>query len=212
MIRINLLKPESKEFKEGPAAPGPEIKPKKAFPFATVFVLAIIAILAAGFFLQKRMVNQERDRLQAAQAEKKKLEYVVAKLAELEKQKAVFERKIGLISQLRAQKDSAVTILDELSKKLPDWVWLTEVSSQGQMIHIKGNALSNNLIADYIYNLESSPHFSTVNLISSAQKSGRGAQFLEFSLTLNYVLPEGALPPAQKPAAKATPKAKIKRR
>jgi type IV pilus assembly protein PilN len=208
MIRINLLKPESKEFREGPVAPGPEFKPKKAFPFTSVFALLIIIVLAAAFFLQKRMINQEKERLQAAQAEKKKLEYVIAKLDELGKQKAVFERKIGLINQLRALQDSAVTIMDELSRKLPDWVWLTEVSYQGQMIQIKGNALSNNLIADYIYNLESSPHLTNVNLISSAQRSGRSAQFLEFSMTLNYVLPEAAQPPPAKAAVKAKPKAK----
>ncbi|MGB7295268.1 MAG: PilN domain-containing protein [Candidatus Aminicenantales bacterium] len=210
MIRINLLKPESKEFREGPVVSGPEFRPKKAFPFTSVFVLLLIGVLAAGFFLQKRMINQEQERLQAAQAEKKKLEYVIAKLDELEKQKAVFVRKIGLIRQLRAQQDSAVTIMDELSKKLPDWVWLTELSSQGQMIQIKGNALSNNLIADYISNLESSPHLTNVNLISSTQKSGRSAQFLEFSLTLNYVLPEAAQSPPQEAAAK--PKAKAKKR
>jgi type IV pilus assembly protein PilN len=208
MIRINLLKPESKEFREGPVAPGPEFKAKKAFPLTSVFALFLIVILAAAFFLQKRMINQEKERLQTAQAEKKKLEYVIAKLDELEKQKAVFERKINLIHQLRAQQDSAVTIMDELSRKLPDWVWLTEVSSQGQMIQVKGNALSNNLIADYIYNLESSPHLANVNLISSTQKSGRGAQFLEFSMTLNYVLPEAAQPPPQKAAVKPKPKAK----
>ena len=210
MIRINLLKPESKEFREGPAAPGPEFRAKKAFPLTSIFILLLIAVLAAGFFLQKGLISRERDRLQTAQAEKKKLEYVVAKLAELENQKAVFERKISLINQLRAQKDSAVVILDELSKNLPDWVWLTEVSFQGQLIQIKGNALSNNLIADFIYNLENSAHFATVNLISSTQRTGRSAQFLEFSLTLNYVLPEGAQPP-QKPAAKPTPKAKTKK-
>ena len=210
MIRINLLKPESKEFREGPAAPGPEIRAKKAFPLTSIFILLLIAVLAAAFFLQKGMISRERDRLQTAQAEKKKLEYVIAKLAELENQKAVFERKISLINQLRAQKDSAVVILDELSKNLPDWVWLTEVSFQGQLIQIKGNALSNNLIADFIYNLENSAHFATVNLISSTQRTGRSAQFLEFSLTLNYVLPEGAQPP-QKPAAKPTPKAKTKK-
>jgi type IV pilus assembly protein PilN len=210
MIRINLLKPESKEFKEGPVAPGPEIRATKAFPFTSVFILLLIAILAVAFFLQKQMISRERDRLQTAQAEKKKLEYVVAKLAELEKQKAVFERKISLINQLRALQDSAVVVLDELSKSLPDWVWLTELSSQGQAIQIKGNALSNNLIADYIYNLENSPHFANVNLISSAQKTGRSAQYLEFSLTLNFVLPEAAQPP-QKPAAKPTAKPKVKK-
>jgi len=212
MIRINLLKPESKDLKEGPAVAGPETKAKKAFPLASIFAVALIAILAGAFFLQKRTINQEKDRLQTAQAEKKKLEYVVAKLAELESQKAVYERKIGLISQLQAQRDSAVNILDELSKKLPDWVWLTEVNCQGQMIQIKGNALSNNLVADYIYNLESSPHFAGVNLISSTQKSGRGTQYLEFSLTLSYVLPEGAMPAPQKATAKPTPKAKTKKR
>ena len=210
MIRINLLKPESKEFREGPAAPGPEIRAKKAFPLTSIFILLLIAVLAAAFFLQKGMISRERDRLQTAQAEKKKLEYVIAKLAELENQKAVFERKISLINQLRAQQDSAVVILDELSKNLPDWIWLTEVSFQGQLIQIKGNALSNNLIADFIYNLENSAHFATVNLISSTQRTGRSAQFLEFSLTLNYVLPEGAQPP-QKPAAKPTAKAKTKK-
>ncbi len=208
MIRINLLKPESKEFKEGPAAPGPEFVPKKPFPLTSVFVLALIVVLAAAFFLQKRMISQEQDRLQAAQAEKKKLEYVIAKLDELEKQKAVFERKIGLIRQLRALQDSAVTIMDELSKTLPDWVWLTEVSFQGQTIQIKGNALSNNLIADYIYNLENSPHLTTVNLISSTQRSVQNAQFLEFSMTLSYVLPEAAKPPPQKAAAKPKPTAR----
>jgi len=206
MIRINLLKPESKEFREAPVAPGPEFKARKAFPLTSIFILLLIAVLGAAFFLQKRMISQERDRLQTAQAEKKKLEYVVAKLAELEKQKAVYERKISLIRQLRAQQDSAVVVLDELSKSLPDWVWLTDLTSQGQAIQIKGNALSNNLIADYIYNLESSPHFADVNLISSTQRSGRGAQYMEFSLTLSYVLPEGAMPPPQKPAPK--PKAK----
>jgi type IV pilus assembly protein PilN len=198
MIRINLLKPESKEFREGPAVPGPEFKAKKPFPLTSVFAL----------LLQKKAISQEKDRLQAAQAEKKKLEYVIAKLDELSSQKAVFERKIGLIKQLRAQQDSAVVILDELSKRLPDWVWLTEVTYQGQMIQIKGNALSNNLIADYIYNLESSPHLSNVNLISSAQRTGRSAQFLEFSLTLNYLLPEAAQPPPQKAPVKPKPKAK----
>lgn len=209
MIRINLLKPESKEFKEGPAAPGPETRAKKAFPLTSVFILFLIALLAVAFFFQRGLISRERDRLQTAQAEKKKLEYVVAKLDELEKQKAVFERKISLISQLRAQQDSAVVILDELSKGLPDWVWLTDVSSQGQTIQIKGNALSNNLIADYIFNLENSPHFANVNLISSTQRTGRSAQYLEFSLTLNYVLPEGALP-AQKPV-QPKPKAKTKK-
>ncbi len=205
MIRINLLKPETKEIKEGPAVAGPEIKAPRVFPLTTVVILLIIGVLVVAFFLQRGAISQENSRLQAAQEEKSKLQYVVAKLTELENQKAVFEKKISLIRQLRALQGTPVEIMDELSKRLPEWVWLTDLAYQGQLITLKGNALSNNLIADYIANLENSPTFANVNLISSIQKTGRGAQYFEFSLTMNYVLPEGAAP-VEKPAAKTKPK------
>ncbi len=208
MIRINLLKPEAKEIREGPAVAGPVIRAKKPFPLTTIVVLLIFAVLAVAFFLQKQMISQEKNRLQTAQEEKAKLQYVIAKLAELEEQKAVFEKKINLITQLRAQQDGAVKIMDELSRKLPEWVWLTDVSYQAQLIQIKGNALSNNLIADYIYNLENSPIFTNVNLISSTQRTTKSTSFLEFSMTLNYVLPQSALPPP--PAQKPKPKPKTR--
>jgi Tfp pilus assembly protein PilN len=206
MIRINLLKPEAKEIKEGPPLPGPEVRAKKAFPLATVVILLIIAVLAAAFFLQKRMISQERTSLEAAQAEKTKLQYVTAKLDELEKQKGLYQRKIDLISELKAKQDTAVRIMDELSRRLPEWVWLTEVSFQGQLVQLRGNALSNNLIADYIFNLQNCPHFANINLVSSTQETSRNTQFLEFLLTLNYLLPQAAQP--QEQAAKPNPKAK----
>ncbi len=206
MIRINLLKPEAKEIREGPPLPGPEVRAKKAFPLTTLVILLIIGVLAAAFFLQKRMISQERNSLEAARAEKTKLQYVTAKLEELEKQKALFERKINLISELKVQQDTAVRIMDELSRRLPEWVWLTELSFQGQLIELRGNALSNNLIADYIFNLQNCPHFANINLVASTQETSRNTQFLEFSLTLNYLLPQAAQP--QEQAAKPKPKAK----
>lgn len=212
MIRINLLKPEVKDIREAPALAAPEVKVKRGFPLTTLVFILIIAALAAAFYLQRQMVSREKARLANAQQEKSRLQYVVAKLQELEQQKAVYEKKITLISQLRAQQDKAVNIMDELSRKLPEWVWLTELTCDGQNIQLKGNALSNNLIADYIYNLENSPHFDNVNLISSAQKSGRNTQYLEFSLTLSYRLPEAAQALLKKPAAKTKSSPQAKKR
>lgn len=196
MIRINLLKPETKEVREGPALPGPEIKVKKPFPVTGVVLVLIIAALAGAFFWQKRMIAREQSLLAAAQAEKEKLQYVTAKLEELSQQKALFERKIALITQLRGQQETAVRILDAVSRRLPDWVWLTDLNFDGQLIDIRGDALSNNLIADFIFNLRNYENFAGVNLISSAQKTVGGTQFMEFALTVNYRLPQAAVPPA----------------
>jgi type IV pilus assembly protein PilN len=200
MIRINLLKPESKEFKEGPALPGPEVKAKTAFPVTGVVAALIILVLAAAFFWQKAMIGKEQRLLTAAQAEKQKLQYVTAKLEELSQQKALFERKIALITQLRAQQETAVRIMDAVSRRLPDWVWLTDLNFDGQLVDVRGNALSNNLIADFIFNLRTYENFAGVNLISSAQKTVAGTQYMEFALTVNYKLPPAALPAAPAPA------------
>ena len=101
--------------------------------------------------------------------------------------------------------------MDELSKHLPDWTWLTEVGYENMIITVKGNALSNNLVADYIFNLENSPVFKNVNLISSTQKTGQTGpeQYLEFSLNMEFVLPPGAVaapPPAAVNAAQGVKK------
>ena len=189
MIRINLLKPERKEVGEKPVAPVPEFREKKQQPFAALIVLLALVAVVALYFYQRNALIKENTLLREAQAEKKSLQDVVVKLEELEKQKSLFERKIRVITQLQSRQENAVIIMDELSKHLPNWVWLTDLSFSAQEIAIKGRAVSNNLIADYIFNIEESPHFRNVNLISSTQRRVRNNQYLEFSLTATFIGP-----------------------
>jgi Tfp pilus assembly protein PilN len=189
MIRINLLKPERKEIGEAPVAQAPEFKEKRRQPYAAVIVLIALVAIVALFFYQKDALTKENNLLRDAQAEKKSLQDVVVKLEELEQQRNLFERKIRVITQLQSRQENAVIIMDELSKHLPNWIWLTELSFSTQEIQVKGRAVSNNLIADYIFNLEDSPYFRNVNLISSQQRRVRNNQYLEFSLTAIFVGP-----------------------
>jgi len=189
MIRINLLKPEKKELKEVPAFPTEEFKKaKKKLSIQQLAILGLIVVLALFFLTQRNALNKERNLLRIVQDEKSKLQDVSAKLNKLRKQKETFEMKINLISELRDHQSVAVNIMDELSKNIPEWVWLTEITYRAKKIQLTGRALSNNLIADYIANLEGSPYFENVNLISSSQKATRNNQFMEYSLTANVVL------------------------
>ncbi|UCC39139.1 MAG: PilN domain-containing protein [Candidatus Aminicenantes bacterium] len=205
MIRINLLKPEKKELKEVSAVPVEEVKKaKKQLSIQQLAILGLIVILALYFITQRNALKKESNLLRIAKEEKSKLQNVSAKLKKLRKQKETFERKINLINELRDHQSAAVNIMDELSKSLPEWVWLTEITYRSKRVQLKGRALSNNLIADYIANLEASPHFENVNLISSSQKATRSNQFMEYSLTANFILPK---PPASTPE-KTTKKVK----
>jgi Tfp pilus assembly protein PilN len=190
MIRINLLKPERKDIREESIGLAPEIKEKKRTPIASLLILIAIAAVATLYFLQDKAIKTEQDLLTVAQEEKKQLDYVLAALEKLEEQKSMLARKINLINQLKARQEIPVRTMDELSKNIPGWVWLIETSYDAQEITIKGRALSNNLIADYVYNLENSPHLSNVKIVSINQKTSQtNNPYLEFSLTATYDLP-----------------------
>lgn len=189
MIRINLLKPEKKDLKEVPAVPLEEVKKaKKKLNIQQVAILGLIVLLALFFLTQRSALNKERNLLRIVQEEKSKLQDVSTKLKKLRSQKETFERKINLINELKDHQSVAVNIMDEISKNIPEWVWLTEITYRSKKLQLKGRALSNNLIADYIANLEANPYFENVNLISSSQKATRNNQFMEYSLTANVIL------------------------
>jgi type IV pilus assembly protein PilN len=205
MIRINLLKPETKDIKETSAEGMPESKKGAKPGIGNLIFLVLVLALAGSYFFQKKAMTRENQLLTQAREEKGKYQYVIAKLDELQKQKASLEKKIGLINLLKSQQDLAVRIMDELSRGLPEWVWLNEVTTDSKNIQVKGNALSNNLVADFIANLENSGYFENVNLISSAQKTSQKDQFLEFSLSAAVVNPkQKALVPPPPAADKGT--------
>ncbi|MBC7363838.1 MAG: PilN domain-containing protein [Candidatus Aminicenantes bacterium] len=202
MIRINLLKPEVKEVREVVTAglPKPPKERKKA-NIGTIIFLLLLVSLAGYYFYQNWEMQKEKQLIAQAQQEKNQLQYVVAKLDEVKLQKAQLEMKINLIKQLKSNQDIAVKIMDELNKRIPDYVWLKEASYDGNILKIKGQALSNNLIADFITNLERSETFGLVNLIESTQKTQGSTVYLEFSLNVPVKKPQIVQPPAQKTAA-----------
>lgn len=189
MIRINLLKPGKKEVSEAQVAPEPELEEKKTqIPYLLIFLLVIV-LIGALYFIQKREIENERAMLEDAKAEKQSLQYVLAKLEDLENQKQILTRKINLITRLKSRQGLGVIIMDELSRNLPDWVWLTEVDFKDFNLHISGKSLSNNLIADYISNLEESQYFHNIDLISSTLRETNNNKYLEFSLNAQFVPP-----------------------
>jgi Tfp pilus assembly protein PilN len=209
MIRINLLKPETKDIREQVTTPGAiEEGAKKRPNIGSLIFLILIIALAAIFFLQKKAFDRENALLATARKDKAALQYVEKKLDQQRQARASLDQKITLIESLNAQRDLAPRLMDELSRRLPDWVWLTEVIFDAKGIQIKGRALSNNLIADYISGLEASPQVMNVNLVSSTQKTTQHDQYLEFSLRAVVEKKPEPVPAPAAPGPGAQPAAK----
>jgi Tfp pilus assembly protein PilN len=190
MIRINLLKAEAK----GPVIEEARAKGRKLPVSPSLIIGLVLVLIAAVAIFQTNSINRERTLLSVAQDEKSKLGDVEAKLIKVEGQKIIIMKKINLMNELKSFQEVALRTMDEISKTIPDWVWLDEVTCDKKQVQIRGKALSNKLIADYISNLEASPSFEKVDLISSIQQTRGSERILEFLLTTNYVSPAAVNP------------------
>jgi len=203
MIRINLLKPERKDVFPSPsAAPIKEAKSERPSSTPPLILLLTVVTIAALAFTQRNSLSRERNLLDSANAEKRKLQSVLIKLDQLEKERETRQKKVQLITVLRGQQDTAVKIIDALSRNLPDWVWLTEATFDGTTMKVKGKSTNNTLIAEYVAGLEKSGILNSVTPTDITQKTARNQQYLEFTLTAGVILPPGLLPTATPPAAK----------
>ncbi|HEK85580.1 MAG TPA: hypothetical protein ENO29_04400, partial [Candidatus Aminicenantes bacterium] len=183
----------------------PVPKAKKKASIGTIIFLLLLVGLAGYYFYQNWEIQKEKQLIAQAQQEKTQLQYVVSKLDEVKLQKANLEMKINLIKQLKLNQDIAVKIMDEINRRIPDYLWLKQASYDGQILKIKGEAISNNLIADFITNLEHSDIFGQVNLIDSTQKTEGGAVYLEFNLTVPVKKPQLTPPPTPQSQAPSKP-------
>jgi type IV pilus assembly protein PilN len=203
MIRINLLKPEKKDVLPSPsAAPTKEAKTERPSSTPPLILLLTVVAIAALAFTQRNSLTRERNLLETASTEKRKLQSVLAKLEKLEKERETRQRKVQLITVLRGQQDTAVKIIDALSRNLPDWVWLTEATFDGTTVKIRGKATNNTLIAEYVAGLERSGILNSVTPTDITQRTLRSQQVLEFTLTSNVILPPGLPQPAPAPGVK----------
>jgi Tfp pilus assembly protein PilN len=203
MIRINLLKPEKKDVLSSSAGlPVKEAKSERPSSAPPLILLLTVMVIAALAFTQRNALSRERSLLDSATAEKKKLQNIELRLTQLEKDKENLQKKIQLITVLKGQQDTAVKIMDALSRNLPEWVWLTEATFDGQALKVKGKATNNTLIAEFVAGLEKSDILFSVTPTDITQRTSQNQQFLEFTLTASVSLPPGALPATTSPSAK----------
>jgi Tfp pilus assembly protein PilN len=200
MIRVNLVKSEKKEIEEAILPEERAPKERKKTPLGNLLIALAVVVIGALAYVQKSALDTERALLEEARAEKLKLQPVGAKLDLVELQKIFLEKKIGLINALKARQSSAIQIMEEISRDLPDWVWLTEANLRPQGLELKGRALSNIQISDFMRNLEKSGLFDSVGLVGSIQRTMGTNSYLEFTLTAALAAPKP--PPA---AAKGAP-------
>jgi type IV pilus assembly protein PilN len=204
MIRVNLLAPDRAVKKKKTAAAA---APGALQPYLLLALLAAgaLAICAGLYFYQSAKLKQLDKDIAAAEQRQRELQAIKVQVDALELKRATFQRKVDLIERLKAEQSAPVHMLDEISKALPDFVWLSAMDQTGPSVRFAGQSNGLTATADFIAALERTGWFPQVDLVTSTED----ANVVTFNLQANFRSPEvaakEAAAAARQPLPGATP-------
>ena len=166
-------------------------------------VVGVLAALAY-WYINKRELAQQEELAAQRTAEAQKLESIIKEVDDYQKRKDSLQQRIDLINQLKQNQKGPVRIMDQISRDLPDLVWLDSLDITAGRVTLAGRGLNPNAIALFIENVKNDPYFEEPQVGSVTQIS---AVPLVYGFDMNFAftyVPRGSAPPAGTPGATDT--------
>jgi len=174
MIKVNLLPVKRKK----------KPKPIPAFMVTMIVVTISVGIIMAYlvFFFNSRL---EAKKVQYKDNEKKiaEIKEKIKAVENFEQVNKLFQQRTSIIEQLRKNQSIPVKLLDEISKLLPNAVWLQTMTMSGENINIDGYAFANSDVVSYVDNLKNSKIFTEIYLQESKSSTIEKIPVYMFKLT-----------------------------
>jgi type IV pilus assembly protein PilN len=204
MIKINLLTAERKAAKK-PFA----IQSGQKLTAACSLILVLAALLIGWRYLTLNRESANLDQqIASAQSERTRLQSVIQQVQVFEQRRAQLQQRVALIEELRRNQTGPVHMLDQISRALPDMLWLTSLkqsTADANEVLIDGMATSPTTVSDFVANLEASGYFRrSVEIVSTQVQTSTGptGELIRFQVRAMFQQP-GA--PAPVPAAAPAP-------
>jgi type IV pilus assembly protein PilN len=169
MIRINLLATERDRNKRrtATATTGPQATQQRITLLCSLIL--VLTGLGIGWWYWSLKVQSDRieEDIVTSQKETARLRTLIQQVQTNDARRAQLQERVGLIEELRKGRDGAVRMLDEISRSLPDMLWLTEIKQQGADLTITGRCLSLTALSDFVDNLKLGGYFKPVEILDS---------------------------------------------
>ena len=206
MIRINLLAAERERTKKKKS---PAIALGTAAQKQTV--LCVLVVVAGLAFVGWRYLAVTRDSAQldadivAAKAETARLQTIIQQVQQFEQRKAQLQQRVQLIEQLRKSQGGPVHMLDQISRSLPQMMWLTELKQSADAIEITGKCTALTSLSEYVNSLEASGYFQrSIEIVSTQTEALQvpPGELIRFTIKAVFQVPNAPAAAAASGAAK----------
>jgi type IV pilus assembly protein PilN len=174
MIKINLLPVRAAKKKES------------ARQQLSILLLSVIAVLviALGFYsFTLAKISTAQDEIAKSEQEIKSLKEKIGEIDNIKKFQEEVRKKLGILDQLRQNKTGPATRMAKLSDAVPEKVWLTKYTENGINISLAGVAFNEELIAEFMRNLQGSNEFQNVELLVSEQMDIKDLKVKKFEIS-----------------------------
>lgn len=173
MIRINLL--PAREARR-------RVELRRQIQVAVVVVVAAIGGGVWGYMAQNSNLQEHQQELAGIQEEVKRLEVIIKEVQKFETRQALLHKKVGAIEDIKTKQRRPARVLADISRSLPEQMWLVSIKDTGTGIQISGRSFDNVGIAAFMENLERSSSFGNVELIESRSELLQGRQVVVFTV------------------------------
>lgn len=192
MIRINLLPVREARRKA-------DLRQQMMMIGASAVVALVIAAGAQQFVRSQisatnRRVEQLNKQLAQFKPQQEQVDSYKAKKADI-------EQKLAVITRLEQNRSGPVRILDELASHTPERVWLTNMVASGGKIELKGMSLDNELVAQFLTDLNASAYFANVELKETELQEVDALKLNTFRIVAQLESPDAPAPAAAPPTA-----------
>lgn len=164
MIRINLLTVDRERSKRKAKF---QIGQKVTVACSLILVAAALVVGWWFWSLQRDSANLDQQ-IADAERETQRLQSVIQQVAQFEARRAQLQQRVTLIEELRKGQTGPVHLLDQISKSLPESMWLTDLRQTATEVTLEGRCTSLNALSDFVSALEASNLFERpVEIIDS---------------------------------------------
>lgn len=188
MIRINLLTEARQAAAKKKAPMLPTGAKLNNLLFIAGLAAGVIYIAVMGLILTSKRSKLDEE-IGRARLEADRLRSIIEEVQGYEQKKANLQAKIDLVNNLKLNQKGPVRLMDEISKALPDLVWLTSLDVSGGQITMRGRTLSPNAVSTYLENLKKSPYFREP-VFKNLGLEGGGQGIYNWEMTLQFTNPQ----------------------
>src|SRR5258705_10549184 len=161
MLRVHLVPREERQTRRSFQLP-------KIGSLMPVLVLAlVIALFGAVSVFQALQIGRLKTDIARAEQESAKLRPQIQTIQDLTQKREELTRRLNVIADLDKTRLQRVMLVDELSRCVPEHLWLTSYEETANKVQIEGVTFSNLLVADFMTRLQVSPLYGSVDFLAA---------------------------------------------